>query len=302
MQNRQVNKMKLIIISLLLTFSIITAQTEEPDPFDFFPSAVGNYWEYEPDKPQYNYTVLRDSIGEDGSKYLFFFDPPLYYGANYRIDTNGNVYRAPQFSYYLEYKLSADSGDTWMVQDLGEGNITKARVEGTFKTIIFGEIVDAKRIGYYELYEGDTTITETSLRFLTNVIARGFGLIWSYAEGATWPTQLQGCIINGKKYGTVVSVEEIEEITFDISLNQNYPNPINPTTNIEYTLNYPGKVNLKVYDVLGREVTTLVNEFQSTGIYQVQFSVKDNQLTSGIYLYRLTINNTTRTKKMIYAK
>jgi photosystem II stability/assembly factor-like uncharacterized protein len=81
------------------------------------------------------------------------------------------------------------------------------------------------------------------------------------------------------------------------SLNQNYPNPFNPTTIIAYQIPQTKFVTLKVYDILGREVATLVNEEKSAGSYEVQFTA--NGLTSGIYFYQLKAGDYTETKKMI---
>jgi len=210
--------MKKYYVVILLNSSLLFAQIEEPDPFEFFPSSVGNYWEYDSDSPELNDTIKKDSIGQDGSIYLWYSQPERYYGADFRIDTISNVFRRPQFSPSLEYKLSADSGVSWMVVDYSEsggGNRIEAFVDDTFKSTIFGDTTEFKRIYYYELYDGDTTITESSIHFLTRLIAKGFGLVWFYRDADDWPTELQGCIINGKKYGTLVSVEGKEEQTFN---------------------------------------------------------------------------------------
>lgn len=89
-------------------------------------------------------------------------------------------------------------------------------------------------------------------------------------------------------------------IPTDFTLRQNYPNPFNPSTTISFDLVKEGLISLKVYDMLGREITTLVNENLSTGSYTVKFS--GNNLASGIYLYRLTTGSFSETKQMILAK
>ena len=86
------------------------------------------------------------------------------------------------------------------------------------------------------------------------------------------------------------------------SLEQNYPNPFNPETVIRYQLPEGGLVTLKVYDVLGREVAILINEFQQAGAYNSTFSISNSQLSSGVYFYRLTAGNKVETKKMILLK
>lgn len=99
---------------------------------------------------------------------------------------------------------------------------------------------------------------------------------------------------------------ELTEITNEIStpnnfsLKQNYPNPFNPTTAISFQLPVVSFVTLKVFDILGREVATLVNDKKSAGDYKVEFDASD--LSSGVYFYRLTTGNFSSTKKLIVLK
>ena len=83
-------------------------------------------------------------------------------------------------------------------------------------------------------------------------------------------------------------------------LNQNYPNPFNPTTNIRFNIPSNEMVKLTVYDILGREVSVLVNEFKNAGSYQVDFNA--SAFTSGIYFYKIEAGNFTDIKKMILVK
>ncbi|GBD90773.1 hypothetical protein BMS3Abin04_01492 [bacterium BMS3Abin04] len=83
-------------------------------------------------------------------------------------------------------------------------------------------------------------------------------------------------------------------------LNQNYPNPFNPTTNISYSLVNSVKVTLKIYDVLGNLIQTLVNEQQSAGNHEINFS--GTNLASGLYIYRIQAGSFTQQKKMILLK
>ena len=84
------------------------------------------------------------------------------------------------------------------------------------------------------------------------------------------------------------------------NLSQNYPNPFNPTTNISYTLPKTGNVKLVVFDVLGREITTLVNGVKTAGTHVVNFNA--SSLSSGVYFYRIEANDFTATKKMMLVK
>lgn len=89
----------------------------------------------------------------------------------------------------------------------------------------------------------------------------------------------------------------------DFKLDQNRPNPFNPTTTIRYELLSNSHVTLKVYDLIGREITTLVDDNQSAGIYSIDFDAsKFSQLTSGIYFYKLETEKYSDVKKMILTK
>jgi len=91
----------------------------------------------------------------------------------------------------------------------------------------------------------------------------------------------------------------------EFGLLQNYPNPFNPSTVISWQLAVGGKVTLKVFDILGNEVATLVNEEKSEGVFKVEFNVKTGHapsLPSGFYFYQLRAGGFTQTKKMLYLK
>ncbi len=125
-----------------------------------------------------------------------------------------------------------------------------------------------------------------------------------------------------EKYISFISNVETENNSMpeDFALYQNYPNPFNPLTIIKYeipsveTLHQPRQgggltgatslphVTLKVYDILGREITTLVNDYQPPGHYSVELLTNNLQLPSGVYFYRLTIGNNSQTRKMILLK
>ncbi|HMQ70779.1 MAG TPA: T9SS type A sorting domain-containing protein, partial [Ignavibacteria bacterium] len=84
------------------------------------------------------------------------------------------------------------------------------------------------------------------------------------------------------------------------ALSQNYPNPFNPSTTINFDLPTDGNVSLKLYDMSGKEVATLVNEVRAAGYYSVNFNA--SQLTSGVYFYSISADNFTATKKMLLVK
>jgi len=96
-------------------------------------------------------------------------------------------------------------------------------------------------------------------------------------------------------------VEQVADVFLkEFELEQNYPNPFNPSTSIQYAISSRQFVTIKVYDILGNDITTLVNDYRDAGIYNVQFTM--HNLASGIYFYTLQAGGFVESKKMIYLK
>jgi hypothetical protein len=103
------------------------------------------------------------------------------------------------------------------------------------------------------------------------------------------------------RYGAVTGLEPISNITpSKFELLQNYPNPFNPTTNIRYQISNNSYVSLKVYDILGKEIATLVNENLKAGTYEARFDASN--ISSGVYFYKIIAGNFTDVKKMLIIK
>jgi hypothetical protein len=101
------------------------------------------------------------------------------------------------------------------------------------------------------------------------------------------------------EYRNVVDVTI--DMTANFELMQNYPNPFNPTTTINYQLPIAGYVSLKVFDMLGREIASLIDEKQSAGIYTVEFD--GSKLASGVYFYKLhTESGFNKIRKLLLMK
>jgi len=93
------------------------------------------------------------------------------------------------------------------------------------------------------------------------------------------------------------SVELISGAPEEFNLEQNYPNPFNPATTIRFSIPASGLTTLKVYNILGNEVATLMNEDKSAGVYSVEFNASN--LPSGVYMYSLQTGSAVLTKKMV---
>ncbi|RJP71005.1 MAG: T9SS C-terminal target domain-containing protein [Ignavibacteriales bacterium] len=146
-------------------------------------------------------------------------------------------------------------------------------------------------------------------------LAKNFGIKYVASGNDTrfYNCSLIGALINGVIYGdsSVVSVNEDKNSAITFSLAQNFPNPFNPTTKIKYTIPIGTRhsaaggsslqnVQLKVYDILGNEVATLVNEEKPAGEYEVELD--GSKLSSGIYFYVLNFGNQRLSKKMCLIK
>ncbi|MGQ9798544.1 MAG: T9SS type A sorting domain-containing protein, partial [Ignavibacterium sp.] len=100
------------------------------------------------------------------------------------------------------------------------------------------------------------------------------------------------------EYSNIIEVDVVSPAKFELA--QNYPNPFNPNTSISFTIPQSGNVKLSVYNLLGQEITTLVNEYKEAGTHNIQFNAAN--LNSGVYLYKLESNGLTLTKKMTLLK
>ena len=153
---------------------------------------------------------------------------------------------------------------------------------------------------------GNTTWVQEGSNIIGNVIVQALD---ARTSDHTVAAATHG---RGIFYGTPDGIDGVNKnsLTGSFDLSQNYPNPFNPTTTIKYTISSlsqfssskeigTGKefITLKVYDVLGKEVTTLVNKEQKPGTYQITFDASN--LASGIYYYTLKTNNFSKTRKMI---
>ena len=138
-----------------------------------------------------------------------------------------------------------------------------------------------------------------------HTLIKGFGLASTYFNefGGSVST-LKGCVINGVLYGDTTFVVDVEDaqnpIPTEYKLDQNYPNPFNSSSVIKYSVPKSSQVTLKIFNTLGEEIETLVNEEKSAGTYELNWNAAN--LPSGVYFYRLQAGDFFETKKMIYLK
>jgi hypothetical protein len=99
------------------------------------------------------------------------------------------------------------------------------------------------------------------------------------------------------KINLITDINVIENNLSEFKLFQNYPNPFNPSTKIKFSISEPNFIQIKVFDVLGKEIKTIVNDFKKTGSYEIDFDASN--LPSGVYFYRIITGKFSETKKML---
>ncbi len=224
------------------------------------------------------------------------YQPPLYNGFVYKIETdwlsNITVPSAPQQIYPVN---NANFEQVVVDFEWGKPSYTLTRFQVSTDSLfnIFYVLVNPSN--------GDTTFFGNQL-FIENNKTVAFPLnqkyFWRVRSENKVGVSDWSDIWSFTTYSPTNVDEEYAPVEFNLS--QNYPNPFNPNTSIHYAISNRQFVSLKVYDVLGNEVATLVNEEKPAESYEVQFN--GNNLSSGIYLYKLTAGNFAETKKMILMK
>jgi hypothetical protein len=276
------NRFLAMLLPLGLSYAVTAAQTPE----SFFPHNVGDRWDYR-DLTFGNVLSMkltRDSIGADMSNNLFYNSQPT---PDYRIDTSNSVYWIPQnpFLNHLVYKLPADSGEAWLLKPRPNFGywVWVARIESA---IVFSQRTVVKVIRYSP---GHPDSGGASYYLEEHWLASGFGLIYTWRHPSDI-TYLQGCIIAGDTFGFLTAVPQIRELPREHQLEQNFPNPFNPTTAIKFDLPEAGNVSLVVYDVLGREVAELATGYHEAGYHSATWNAAGH--ASGVYFARFTATDT----------
>ena len=156
----------------------------------------------------------------------------------------------------------------------------------------------------FEIQRRSGNNTLTKIAFVEGYGTTTEGHNYSYSDTNIKPGKYQYRLkqfdLNGN-YNYSEIIEANLELPSEFILEQNYPNPFNPGTSIQYAVSSRQFVTLKIYDVLGNEITTLVDEFKPAGKYEVEFSAKGGNaynISSGVYFYRLQAGNYIDTKKM----
>ena len=195
--------------------------------------------------------------------------------------------------------LTGTATDVWIFQiaaTLNVGTGIKVILAGGAKAAnIFWQVGTSATLGTTSVFKG-TIMADQSISLGTGASLEGRALASNAAVTLA---------SNAVTRPVVTAVENGGVAPQVFALFQNYPNPFNPSTKIQYTIGNAGLVSLKVYDVLGHEVATLVNSNQEAGSYTVPFSAiggNTSTFASGVYFYRLEAGSLVSTKKLILMK
>jgi len=291
-------------------------------PRNYNPLQVGNVWQYyfvDFTEPFYSVTkVVNDSI--INNKQYF---KKLYYQTERNLNTldyiswerNDSISGISFMLDFQDVNENGDSLDELPLDSLENPWYTRyityqySLPNPNYFFFIPGIKSTLVKDSNWVIIEGDTLISrnfEIGDIFWQETIIDQFG-IFSFIQES--PDRFcTGAIINGRKYGTIVDVKELKpQIPDIIVLENNYPNPFNPSTTIRYSI--PSvetlqataqQVTLKIYDVLGKEVATLVNKEQKAGNYSVTFNASN--FASGVYYYSIMTDSKRITKPMILLK
>jgi hypothetical protein len=280
-------------------YGTLIVKKQKVDWKEFYPLHIGDYWVYEGPSGSIPTTnsvrVLGDTLMPDGN--IYFVSRLIDYHFQYtelnyrRIDSLGNVF-------YWEYWNNEP------VQYFKFSNVVGDTLKSHLMSTVFR--LNDKYInpitGLFEL----NNYLYPDLAYLQNDYDKGLGLY--RITGDLYLSECVGAYVNGELvWGdtTLTGINnDINTSVSDYNLFQNFPNPFNPSTVISYQLPIAGKVILKVFDVLAREVATLVNDEKPAGIYNVDFHSIANgrQLANGVYFYQLKAGDYIETKKMILLK
>lgn len=249
-------------------------------------------------------------------------------GETWEIINNNLIYSSDEVRYLEIFEDNPDvlycgqkqswhneGEDLWLLATTTNGGESWTRIDSTLREIdsigsVNGLFLDKNIEGrFFVSYTGGLYLTEDNGKHFQNVYSGGAGRIWSdnknppniYFNSDRGLLRILDTLAVGVKY-----IEN--DLPSNLHLEQNYPNPFNPSTIIQYSIpnvetrhtSFQQNVTLKIYDILGRAVVTLVDKEQKPGCYEVIFD--GSNLNSGIYFYQLLVGSFAQSRKMILLK
>jgi hypothetical protein len=312
---------RLILLLLPLVFAIHSAFTQDIETVKYFPIKVGNTWIYTCTGNNTAFCTcltktkvkITQVIQKYNRFYFIFYSQsnqivycPLGCGSpavvidTLRIDTNScNIYKFVENNGcpYSPHEILYDSLKIRLNDTINSpcSNILYNRCTDTSNIMLFGMQRKSKKIGWYAVDS-----------HYDRKYVKGIGP-FEYTTSANLcvaTKTLNGCIIDGILYGDTTFPVGVNNISVELPekyfLFQNYPNPFNPSTSIKFSMPIYTAVKILIYNVLGEEISTLVNNEYPPGTYEVVWNSDDNP--SGLYYYKIECNEYSDVKKMVLIK
>lgn len=283
--------MRKIIIILFIILSI-KINSQQINPLDFFPHHLGDLWQY------IEYPTTQVTTGSITRIDTISVDTILiYYNYNenpsLKLAIDSSIIFADPISWFPWYRLNLPVSSIWARQSIPSWWVH-------FKTqsnqIIFNQVRLTREYHVYNFIPvGDTNGLPGTVEYLVEGIGL-YKITWEGGERV-----LNGCIINGIMYGTIIEVDDYENsITPSEYSIKSYPNPFNNSTIIQYSLPESAQISIKIYDIIGNEVKELFEGIESNGVYSKMW--KPETESSGIYFVVLRTNKSVITHKLLYLK
>ena len=281
-----------------------------------YPLQIGNKWIYLHEScsntyfgtEYYSDTVYKEIIGDT----LLLNDKRYYTFSEHSNNSKQNYYERLDLLEDIVYRFDIDKNIEYAIDYL----YTKT-----------GDTTDSQRFGYdtfsessgyqiYTVFESDSMMfvfSETfySKHFQSNdlemhnyVLMQDIGLYednYQFDFGSGW-YYLKYANINNKEYGDLdfLSIKNGENTLYKFELKQNYPNPFNSVTKVKYEINKRNQVTCTIFNIQGRQIKTLVSEYQKPGQYEVSWNASDN--SSGLYIIQLKVGNLIQNKKCLFLR
>lgn len=242
--------------------------------------------------------VIKDTLMPNGKTYKVIvnslYTTPKYITTSYeRIDSSkAKVFRYDQAADSLDYEnlildFSMKKGDIvhtpfWEITFKDENEIT-----------YFDKTTHTREYSHLHGFAnyGD--------QYLKNIGLYKYMFAGDFFESISF---LKGCVVNNTKHGdtTITSISNDVKERLSFNLSQNYPNPFNPVTKIKYSISQHGHVSIIVYDILGKGVLTLIDQYNNAGDYEIEFNA--GNLPSGVYFYKMKCYDYSKTRQLLLLK
>jgi hypothetical protein len=293
-----------IVSYLTLYFLAIASHAQTENPLAFYPLQIGNEWHYDVTGVYYygeldtiyatqSYKVMGDTLMSNGKNYFV-------------IERDRNDVQGRKYVDWFYLYVDSISTRIYIYEDDGtDGRIVDSLACSAGDFFLHSNHCESVNVDTILNYPTLTKYIAMDIPDLSlhHILAKDIGVVYEY-ESSGWGYDEYRTLfyakVSGKEFGMIAATEEWMNKQTSFLLKQNYPNPFNPSTTINYELAKETKVNLRIFDILGREVATLVNETKPAGTYEAEFD--GSNLTSGIYFYVLETGGMRLSKKMMLIK